>query len=342
MRAPVTATRALRLSRIRSDDAALWEELHRRTPDASFFAGPRYAALAAPALAMPAALFAFQAEDGARLAVGTLARPAGVLRRDLLAPGGGLPGQILCDAPLTPARAEALLAALARIPDAAFHLSFEPRTVPPVGDAPERTARREPFFVLDLAPGYERVFADAFAKDFREQCRKSARRGVSVGFAEGRADFVAFGHLYRRAAQAWNPAARRPLAFFAACAREAAAPASPVHLLLARSERHDGAAVAGLLLVHVGDTVTAWMAAMDRGARELAPSAAVYRAAVEWACARGVTRFLLGASGGIASVEAFKRSLGAEPVPCVTGLEVRGRAREWIRRTRAAVAVARS
>lgn len=331
----------MRARRIRGAERALWEELHAATAGASFFAGPGYGAVAAEGLGTPASLFAFALEDGARAAVAAFARPAGLLRRDFLAPGGGLPGGILCDAPLTAARSEALLAALARIPDAAFHLSFEPRTSPPVCNARERSARHERFFVLDLAAGYERVWADAFAKDFREQCRKSERRGISVELAADRAGFAAFGHLHRRAAQSWGSAASKPLAFFSACARLAAAPERPVHLLLARSERHDGAAVAGLLFVHVQDTITCWLAAMDRSARGLSPSAAVYRAAADWACRHGASRLLLGASGGIASVEAFKRSLGAEGVTCMTSLEVRGRAREWIRRTRVAVSQAR-
>ncbi|MDX1649448.1 MAG: GNAT family N-acetyltransferase, partial [Myxococcota bacterium] len=233
-----------------------------------------------------------------------------------------------------PGRAEAVARALARVPDAAFHLTFEPESVPPLGPAAERSARRDGFFVLDLTGGYERVHAERFAKDFREQLRKAARRGITTSLEHGAA-YAEFGRMHTAAAAAWDPEARRSPAFFAACARAASEPGSPVHLVLARSRDHERRAVAGVLAVRTGATVTAWLAAMDRDARRLAPSPAAYAHLVEHACATGARRLLLGCSGGLASVEAFKRSLGAVPVECAYALEIRGLAREWARRTRA-------
>ncbi len=331
----------MRARRIRGAGRRLWEELLAVRSAPSFFLTPAYAELAERTLGTPATLFAFALDDGHRALLPAFARPAGWLRRDFVSPGGGLPGGLLCDAPWTPARAEAVLRALAQIPDAAFHLSLDPEALPRLRPATERSEHRERFFVLDLRPGYDAVFRDAFAKDFREQCRKAERRGISVAVERGRQAFVEFGHLHRRASREWDAASRKPLAFFAAAAALAEPEGAPVRLALARSEQHDGAAVAGLLTADAGDTVCCWLAAMDRQARRLAPSAAVYRAAVEAACARGARRLLLGASGGIASVEAFKRSLGAEAREALVTLEVRGTAREWIRRTRAATLGAR-
>jgi CelD/BcsL family acetyltransferase involved in cellulose biosynthesis len=317
----------------------VWQDILQRNPGASFFLTPDYAEIAERTLGTPAVCFTFLCEDGARAAVPTFEKNAGWLRRDLACPGGGLPGGILCDAPLDRARTDGILKALAQIPNAAFHLSFEPRDAPCVSASAERTARRERFFVLDLSDDYADLEYRSFAKDFREQCRKSARRGIRVAFEAGRGPFVEFGNLHRRASKSWDAASRKPLAFFAACADVAERTPAVIHLALARSEQHEGAAVAGLLLVRRGDTVTCWLAAMNRAASRLAPSAAVYRHGIEWACDQGATRLLLGASGGIASIEAFKRSMGADAIECVTSLEVRGTAREWMRRTRAIASV---
>lgn len=325
----------MKARRIRSGAARVWEETAAASPEAPFFATPRHARLLEAAGRPRPEVFAFALEDGSRAALPAWPRPGRRLARTFQCPGGGLPGAILCDAPLTPERAEAVARALARVPDAAFHLTFEPASVPPLGPAPARSARRDGFFLLDLEGGYERVHAERFAKDFREQLRKAARRGVTTSLEHGGAAYAEFGRLHTAAAAAWDPETRRSPAFFAACARAASEPGSPVHLVLARSAAHERRAVAGVLAVRTGTTVTAWLAAMDRDARRLAPSPAAYARLVEHACATGARRLLLGCSGGIASVEAFKRSLGAVPVDCAYALEIRGLAREWARRTRA-------
>jgi CelD/BcsL family acetyltransferase involved in cellulose biosynthesis len=324
----------MRARRIRSGAARVWEEVAAAAPDAPFFATPAHAAILEEAGAPAPELFAFALGDGSRAVLPAWPRPGRRFVRTFQSPGGGLPGAILCDAPLTPARAEAVARALARVPDAAFHLTFEPASAPPLGPAPERSRRRDGFFVLDLEGGYAQVHAERFAKDFREQLRKAERRGVRTAFATDAEGFGAFGALHAAAAAAWDPQTRRPPAFFAACARAAAAPGAEVHLVLARSDAHEDRVVAGVLAVRRGATVTAWLAAMDRGARRLAPSPAAYAHLVEHACATGARRLLLGCSGGIASVEAFKRSLGATPVPCTYALEIRGLARQLARRTR--------
>jgi len=325
----------MRARRIRSRAWRTFEELAAASPDAPFFATPGHARILREAGVGAPELFVFALEDGSRAVLPTWPTPGRRLVRTFRSPGGGLPGAVLLDAPPTPVRLEAVARALARVPDAAFHLSFEPRSVPPLAAAPERTVRRDDFFVLDLEGGYPHIHDTRFAKDFREQLRKAARRGVSARVEEGPEAYAAFGRLHAAAALAWDPASRRPPSFFAACAHAAEAPGSPVSLVLARSEAHEGRAVAGVLAVRWGDTVCAWLAAMDRDARRLAPSPAAYAHLVERACETGATRLLLGCSGGIASVEAFKRSLGADPIPCAYSLEIRGLAREWARRTRA-------
>jgi CelD/BcsL family acetyltransferase involved in cellulose biosynthesis len=239
----------------------------------------------------------------------------------------------LSDAPLVPERSAAVLHALAKVPDAAFRLTLDPRQDLGLPAAAERSLRKDRFFVLDLGGGFARIEEQRFAKDFREGCRRATRRGIRVSLERGRDAYQAFAALHATGSQAWEVESRQPMALFSACAAQAIAPGSPLELVLARDGA--GTVVAGILGARRGDTWTCWLAAMDRRARPLAPSTAAYRFAVERACAVGARRLLLGASGGIASVEAFKRSLGAEPIEFELHVEVRGTLREGFRRVRA-------
>jgi hypothetical protein len=321
----------VRARRIAWPAPGLWEELVAASPNASFFLTPSFARIAEAAYRRATELFAFECEDGVRILL-PARRIAGRRFRSYVAPGGGLPGGLLSDAPLVPERSAAVLRALAGIRDAAFHLTLDPREDLRLPPAPERSLRKDRFFVLDLGGGFARIEAERFAKDFREGCRRSARRGVTVSLERTPAAYEAFSRLHAASSQVWSAESRQPSALFSACAEQAAAPNSPLNLVLARDAT--GNPVAGILGVRRGDTWTCWLAAMDRRARPLAPSTAAYRFAVEHACSAGASRLLLGASGGIASVEAFKRSLGAQPIEFDLHVEVRGTLREGLRRLR--------
>jgi len=317
--------------RVPRPEPRYWEALVAASPDASFFLTPEFAQITEAAYGTPTELFAFECEDGARVLLPARRLASGRLRT-YVAPGGGLPGGLLSEAPLVPERSAAVLHALAKIRDAAFRLTLDPREDLRLPPAPERSLRTDRFFVLDLSGGFARIEAERFAKDFREGCRRAARRGVRVALERGRGAYEAFARLHAAGSQVWDSESQLPSALFSACAAQAAAPGTPLELVLARDGA--GTPVAGILGVRRGDTWTCWLAAMDRRARPLAPSTAAYRFAVERACAAGASRFLLGASGGIASVEAFKRSLGAQPIEFALHVEVRGTLREGLRRMR--------
>jgi len=322
----------VRARRIPRPERALWEALAGASPNASFFLTPEFAQIAEAAYGTATELFAFECEDGARVLL-PARRLKGPRLRTYVAPGGGLPGGLLSEAPLVPERSAAVLRALALERAAAFRLTLDPRQDLRLPPSPERSLRKERFFVLDLSGGFAQVEAEGFAKDFREGCRRATRRGVRVSLERGRDAYEAFARLHAAGAQVWDAESQVPHALFSACAARAAAPGTPLELVLARDEA--GTPVAGILGVRRGDTWTCWLAAMDRQFRRLAPSTAAYRFAVERACAMGARRLLLGASGGIPSVEAFKRSLGARPVEFDLHVEVRGSLREGIRRARA-------
>jgi len=317
--------------RIPRPERRFWEALVAVSPNASFFLTPEFAQIAEAAYGTPTELFAFECEDGARVLL-PARRTVGGRFRTYVAPGGGLPGGLLSDAPLVPERGAAVLHALAKIPDAAFRLTLDPREDLRLPPAPERSLRRDRFFVLDLSEGFARTETERFAKDFREGCRRALRRGVRVSLERGPHAYEAFASLHAAGSQGWEAESQQPNALFSACAAQATVPGTPLELVLARDSA--GEPVAGILGVRRGDTWTCWLAAMDRRARPLAPSSAAYRFAVEHACAGGARRLLLGASGGIASVEAFKRSLGAESIDFNLHVEVRGTLREGLRRVR--------
>jgi hypothetical protein len=318
--------------RIARPEPGLWKELVAANPNASFFLTPEFAEIAESGYGTPTELFAFECEDGVRVLL-PARRLAARRLRTYVAPGGGLPGGLLSDAPLVPERSAAVLQALAKVRDAAFRLTLDPRQDLRLPPAAERSLRTERFYVLDLSGGFARIEAQRFAKDFREGCRRAARRGVHVSLERGKDAYEEFAGLHAAGSRGWQAESQPPGALFSACAARAAARDTPLELVLARDGT--GAAVAGILGARRGDTWTCWLAAMDRRARALAPSTAAYRFAVEHACAAGTERFLLGASGGIASVEAFKRSLGAEPIEFALHVEVRGTLREGFRRMRA-------
>ncbi|HKE11707.1 MAG TPA: GNAT family N-acetyltransferase [Myxococcota bacterium] len=321
----------MKARRISRPSPGLWQELVAANPNASYFLTPAFAEIAHTAYGTPTELFAFECEDGARVML-PARRLATRRLRTYVAPGGGLPGGLLSDAPLVPERSAAVLRALAKVRDAAFRLSLDPRQDWRLPPAPERSLRTERFFVLDLRGGFPGIEAQRFAKDFREGCRRAHRRGVRVSLERGESAYADFARLHASGSQGWEAGSQPPSALYSACAAQAAALDAPLELVLARDSA--GVAVAGILGVRRGDTWTCWLAAMDRQARALAPSSAAYRFAVEHACAAGAERFLLGASGRIASVEAFKRSLGAEPIEFPLHVEVRGTLREGLRRMR--------
>lgn len=316
---------------------ALWVRLLERNPNASFFTTPAYALLAERAYGTSTRLVLVE-EGGAPVLLWPARElRARGLRRDLVSPGRGLPGGFLAARELEPRALERALAAVARLPRTALRATFEPATAPASGPSRERSVRPGRVHVLDLTPGFDCIWRTRFEGKVRNQCRKAERAGVHVALALGAADFREFARLHRAASDAWGADAREPLALFDGLAALAHDRSHGLELVLARDGGAAGTVVAGALLARRGDTVHYWLGAMDRAARALCPAVAVQRFAIERACAGGARRYALGASGGIASLEAFKSSLGAEAVEIGFEIEVRGRLRQLARRLRGVV-----
>ncbi len=163
--------------------------------------------------------------------------------------------------------------------------------------------------VLSLEGGPEAVAA-RFRKSKRNERNRALRRGCEVVVTDASGLLVAWHRLHVRACARWGTA---PL------------PLALVHDLVTARPGPDGAGafftcvlaegevVGGHLNLHRGDWVTAWSGVTDPAAASTYfPSTLAVWGDVEEACRRGARWLDLGASGGIAGLAEFKRTLGAE------------------------------
>lgn len=175
------------------------------------------------------------------------------------------------------------------------------------GGSPPQLANSAPMVThtLDLTQGFEALWTGSFTAKNRNMCRKAERGGVTVARDSSQQAAHAYAELHARNAQGWEtPAAARGALI------EALMSTGETELWLARLGE---LVVGGALLLRGSDDLLYWSGAMDRDHRDVAPSNAVLRAALESACERGLKYFDFGSSAGLPGVEAFKRSFGASP-----------------------------
>lgn len=180
---------------------------------------------------------------------------------------------------------------------------------------PRFLRKDSPAAVVSLEGGTDAVAA-RMRKSKRNERNRGLRRGLQIDVTTSREDLEAYHRLHERAARAWGqPVLPWPLlvdlvergggeeggsAFFVAV-------------------RHEGRLVGGHLNFHLGATVTAWHGVTEPAlARSHFPATVAVWGDIVEACRRGAGRLDLGGSGGLASLESFKRGFGA-----------RTRARGW-------------
>ena len=163
--------------------------------------------------------------------------------------------------------------------------------------------------VLGLDEGMDAIWTKRFSAKVRNQCRSAERKGVEVRVATRQEEFESYYSIYEAATTRWgHQTPSYPRALF----RELGTLLGQgVELKLAYVE---GRPIAGILLFHGRRSTLYWGAAMFEEFRSYSPHNALLRAAIEEACARGMTKFDFGASGNLESVRAFKESFGARPV----------------------------
>jgi GNAT acetyltransferase-like protein len=157
----------------------------------------------------------------------------------------------------------------------------------------------------------------------QRQVKKAAKLGVTVRVGERTSDMDAYHrlHLLTRSRKHGMPA--QPLRYFREL-WETFGAAGGVRLLLAE---HEGAVIAGMVLLVSGSTVRYAYGASDERALRLGPNDALMWEAISWASGAGYTRFDMGRTArdnpGLAQ---FKRNWGAveEPLPYYYAPEVAG------------------
>lgn len=159
--------------------------------------------------------------------------------------------------------------------------------------------------VLDLSPGFEALWTDAFSGKNRNSARKAERAGVEVGRDD---DVDGYYDLYAAATVTWGyDEPPYPRELFSALLG-----AHDAELWTARL---DDRMIAGAVVLAGSEDVLYWSGAMDAAHQPLAPSNAVIKAVVESACERGLAYMDFGASAGLPGVAKFKESFGAQPRP---------------------------
>ena len=162
---------------------------------------------------------------------------------------------------------------------------------------------RVPTHVLSLSGGYGRVHA-RFHEMIRRHVRKAGQAGVTTRSSVDPEDVGAYYAIHLRLAEANKYNSVYSLQRLLSLAK------------LTQSARFivaelNGRLLAGGLFFRDGNSVLYWHGASDRAYSNLHPSSAVLDEAIRWSCELGCEFFNMGASGGLASLEAFKDSWGA-------------------------------
>jgi len=184
--------------------------------------------------------------------------------------------------------------------------------VPPGGESmPEWTgtnhSRFESTHLVDLSPGFERIWSEVYDGDVRTSCRKAERLGVTAAREpEGIEEIES---LYRGQASGWPNHTPFPPGFLRAIVTRGGA-AADVWLA-----RHEGRAVAGQLVLLQGDLAFSWVAVNRPEGRRLNAPTLLYRTLMEDLSRRGFRSYNFGSSRGVSGVESFKEDLGGRPYP---------------------------
>lgn len=171
-----------------------------------------------------------------------------------------------------------------------------------------------PTAVIDLAGGPDEVAARRLSMAKRNERNRGLRRGAVVEVAAHAGVLDEYYPLYRAAAAQWG-VAPTPLPFLKALLGD------PVGRVFFTCVRVDGRVAGGHLNLHLGDRVFAWNGVTDPAvARSHFPATLCFWGDIVEACRRGARWLDVGASGGISSLDGFKRYFGAEA--CARGYYV--------------------
>jgi hypothetical protein len=190
-----------------------------------------------------------------------------------------------------------------------------------VGRMPGVVAASRRVEVIDTPGGFEQLRTQGFHRDVQRSMRKAMRSGVEVERDTTGRLVPEFYQIYLAWVDRWIPHSGLPpaLARYSAIRQEplqkfqivAAAMGDMCRVFVAR---HEGRVVASCITFVYGQHGIGWRSySIKELARPVGANTCVQVAAIEDACAAGVTSFDAGQSGGVAELQHFKQSMGASP-----------------------------
>jgi Acetyltransferase (GNAT) domain len=171
--------------------------------------------------------------------------------------------------------------------------------------------------IIDLREGYEAWWADRLNQRKRGKIRKAIREGVLVEHGNSEEFVRRYYDLYMRwtenravkrrlpvALANWLAARREPLWKFRATAQKLG---DDLRIYIASYQGQDAA---GAVFLGAGRGAVYWRGASDTRIT-LPCNDLLHSEMIKYACMLGCTHYHMGESGGVASLEEFKESLGA-------------------------------
>lgn len=179
--------------------------------------------------------------------------------------------------------------------------------------------------VLDLTPGEEALWKNAYHRGAQRGVRHAEASGVTVAVETTREALETLHRLHEKQGRAWSGVIPYSLPVMQTVAGEFQ---DGGRLYVAR---HRGRPVAACLcLEHGTREIHPWASGAEPEARESNAFHLLIHTAIMDAARRGIATWHFGGSGGIPGVEHFKESFGAEPVPVLRCFHLAG----WFRRLR--------
>ena len=301
---------------------AVWHDAMRSDPAALETQSPAWSDAMCAAMGFTDVSRAYEMADGRRLVLPLLRRSVGPVK---LSEGSnplhcGVGGLLAPDGP-RPDEVAAVLRDLRqrRVPVR----TFWPQPVHAqrwAEAAPDAVVVERRAHLLDLAPGWDALWAKSFSGQRRRGVRTAERHGVKVETGEGGELVGEFYALLELATARWarmqheprwltmaRLRGRDPLKKFQAAAR---ALGERFRVSIAAVE---GKPIAGLVVLQ-GRNAYYFRGAMDETMRDHRPNDLLHSRAIEDACAAGCGAYYMGDSGWSPSAAAFKERFGARPV----------------------------
>ena len=158
--------------------------------------------------------------------------------------------------------------------------------------------------ILDLTPGFERLWTDVFRGRVRTAWRRAEKLGVTVAREDGEAAAREAERLYRPQARVWSRYTPFPPSLFLQLAE---AGPERVGFWIAR---HEGRAISIQIVVEHRLHAVSWLVVNAPEARALSAGVPVTGVPIEAACRRGRRTFNFGSSRGMPSLDLYKASFG--------------------------------